>query len=136
VADGVPVPVPLMLKSSGGAFTVWFSAAEVLVMNVASPEYLAVTECEPADRPVDAEKVACAVASSVAVPSVDVPSRNVTLPVGVPGEVLVTAAVNVMAWPVVAGLAEDVTVVVVLAEGWFTVCVNAGEVLAVKLASP
>jgi hypothetical protein len=84
-----------MLKSSGGVFTVWVSAADVLVMNVASPEYFAVMECELAVR-VDVENVACAVASRVCVPSTDVPSRNVTLPLGVPGEVLVTAAVNVM----------------------------------------
>lgn len=82
------------MKSSGGVFTVCVSAAEVLVMNVASPEYFAVIECDPAVRVVD--KVAWAVASSGFVLSGDVPSRNVTFPVGVPAVVLVTPAVNVM----------------------------------------
>jgi hypothetical protein len=52
--------------------------------------------------------------ASVPVPRVVVPSRKVTLPVGVPPDE-VTAAVNVTAWPVKAGLAEDVTAVLVAA---------------------
>jgi hypothetical protein len=43
-----------------------------------------------------------------------VPSLNVTVPVGVPGDELVTAAVNVTDWPTCAGLSFDVTVVVVV----------------------
>jgi hypothetical protein len=104
-----------MVKSSGGAFTVCARVAEVLATNVASPEYFAVMEWEPADR-VELEKVACAVAFKVPVPIAVVPSRKVTVPLGVPGEVLVTVAVNVMSWPVVAGLADDVTTVVVAAD--------------------
>jgi len=46
-------------------------------------------------------------------PSVIVPSLNVTEPEGVPGDELVTAAVNVTVWPTCAGLSFDVTVVVV-----------------------
>ena len=111
VADVEPVLVPLMVKSS---FTVCANVAEVLATNVASPLYLALIECDPALR-VAMAIVACAVASRLPVPIVFVPSKNVTLPVGVPADVLLTLAVNVTVCPVLAGLAEDVTVVVVLA---------------------
>lgn len=127
--------VPPMVKSGGGVLTVCVNAAEVLAMNVASPEYFAVIECDPAVR-VEVAKVACAVASRAPVPSVLVPSRNVTLPVGVPADALVTAAVKVTACPVVAGFAEDVTVVVVLAVATVTLCASAGETLLPKLVSP
>jgi hypothetical protein len=50
---------------------------------------------------------------TAAVPIATPPSLKVTLPVGVPGEPL-TVAVNVTAWPKLLGLAEDVTVVVVV----------------------
>jgi hypothetical protein len=53
-------------------------------------------------------------ASSGAVPSVVVPFLNVTEPVGVP-PLLVTVAVNVTGDPYGAGLAEDVSAVVVAA---------------------
>ena len=45
------------------------------------------------------------------------PSRNVTVPVGVPapGAVTLTVAVNVTDWPVTEGFCEDVTPVVVFA---------------------
>jgi hypothetical protein len=42
-------------------------------------------------------------------------SKNVTVPVGVPGEVEVTVAVSVTDCPVVEGFADDVTAVVVAA---------------------
>jgi hypothetical protein len=63
-------------------------------------------------------------------PILVVPSKNVTVPVGVP-EAVVTVAVKVTLWPKVDGLFDDVTVVVVDAGGGaFTVCVIAGELLA------
>jgi hypothetical protein len=73
---------------------------------------------------------------SVAVPNVLVPSLNVTVPVGVPeaGLVAVTVAVNVTDWPKTDGLADEVRVV--LLEAWLTFCVNAVDVLPVKLESP
>jgi len=56
-----------------------------------------------------------------------VPSKNVTVPVGVPDPV-VTVAVKVTLWPAGEGFKDEVTVVVVVAGGAaFTTCVNAGE---------
>jgi hypothetical protein len=82
-----------MAKSGGGVFTVCAKAAEVLVPNVASPEYFAVIECEPALR-ADVVKVALP-ALRVPLPIEFAPSRNETVPEGVPGELLLTVAVNV-----------------------------------------
>jgi hypothetical protein len=58
---------------------------------------------------------------------------KLTEPVGVPA-LLLTVAVKVTAWPTLLGFTEDASVVVVAAR--LTTCVNAGEVLAEKLASP
>jgi hypothetical protein len=54
---------------------------------------------------------------SVPVPRVVVPSRNVTVPLGLlaPGAVTVTVAVKVTLCPKTDGLTDDATVVVVLA---------------------
>jgi len=53
---------------------------------------------------------------NVPVPRVTVPSRNVTVPVGVATVVLpTTVAVKVTGWPKTDGLADEVTLVVVLA---------------------
>ena len=69
----------------------------------------------------------------VAAPRLVAPSRNVTVPVGVPpGEL--TVAVKVTACPNTAGLAEEIDVTVV--EAIFTVCDNGDEVLALKFVSP
>jgi hypothetical protein len=58
------------------------------------------------------------------------PSKNVTVPVGVP-EAVVIVAVKVTLCPNVDGFKDEVTVVVVVAGGGaFTVCVIAGELLA------
>jgi len=66
----------------------------------------------------------------VPVPSVVLPSMNVTVPVAVVG---VTAAVNFTDEPYVDGFNEDVSVTVVTA---FTVCVNVADVLLLSFASP
>jgi len=51
---------------------------------------------------------------SVAVPSVDEPLRNVTVPAGMPDPAAgVTVAVNVIACPLAAGFRDEVSVVVV-----------------------
>ena len=73
---------------------------------------------------------------SVPVPSVVVPERNVTVPVGVPapGARAETVAVNVTDWSYTVGLTEDSNVVVVLS--WFTTWVVAVEVLPRSLVSP
>ena len=75
-------------------------------------------------------------ALKVAVPSVAAPSRNVTVPVGVPtpGATALTVAVKVTAWPDADGFTDEVTVVELLA--LLTVWVIAAEVLELKLASP
>jgi len=67
----------------------------------------------------------------VAVPSVVLPSVNVTVPVAVVG---VTVAVNVTDEPYADGFADEarVTVVFVL----FTVCVRAVDVLLLSFVSP
>ena len=66
-----------------------------------------------------------------------VPSKKVTLPVGVPapGKTGTTAAVRVTACPNTDGFRLELTLVVVIA--LFTTCTNAEEVaLAMKLPSP
>src|SRR5439155_13773673 len=72
---------------------------------------------------------------SVLVPRVVVPSINVTVPFGtaVPADG-VTVTVKVTACPYVEGFSDDVTLALVAT--WFTVWVNAGEVLPVKLVFP
>jgi hypothetical protein len=67
----------------------------------------------------------------VSVPSVVLPSRNVTVPVAAGG---VTVTVNVVDEPNATGFAEEVNETVVL--DLITVCVSAGEVLAVSFVSP
>jgi hypothetical protein len=63
---------------------------------------------------------------------------KVTVPVGVPEPPAgATVAVKVTGWPILLGLTEDASVVVVAAmPAWLTVWVSAGEVLDEKLASP
>jgi hypothetical protein len=65
------------------------------------------------------------------VPSVVLPSANVTFPVAVVG---VTVAVKVTKDPYADGFADEVNVMLVLAG--VTACVSVGEVLALSLVSP
>jgi hypothetical protein len=110
-------------------------AVEVLAAKVVSPWYAAVIECALAVN-VEVENVAWP-ALSVPVPMLVAPSRNATVPVIVPAEVLVTVAVNVTVWPAVEGFTEEArTVVVAGLAGLFTVCVKAIEVLGANVASP
>ena len=53
-------------------------------------------------------------------------SENVTGPVGVPPEVLVTVAVNVTDWPLTDGLSDDASAV---ALGLTMICVVAPDVV-------
>ena len=71
--------------------------------------------------------VAVPPAESVPVPSVVVPSRNVTEPVAVLG---VTVAVNVTLCPKIDGFRDDVKAVEVAVPAEFTVCVRTAEMLA------
>ena len=74
----------------------------------------------------------------VPVPIVVPPSLKVTVsPAGIvpaPGATEATVAVKVTDWPNAEGLAEEVTVVVVLV--WFTTWLTVFDVLLPKLASP
>ena len=100
--------------------------------NVASPRYLAVMECEPAIR-AEMETEAC-FALRVVVPMTFAPSKNWTVPLGVP--VAVTVAVKVTDCPVTDGFAEEATAVLVVWPVPLTVCVNAADVLTANVASP
>lgn len=96
-----------------GEPTVWARTLDVDPANIASPEYCAVMECDPAVSD-EVEYVVCALLFNVPDPSVVVPSRNDTLPVGATElpEGPITVAVNVTDCPVTDGFAEEVTVVV------------------------
>ena len=92
-------------------------------------------ECEPSAR-VEVVKVACALPFNGFVAGVVAPSRKVTVPVGL-GVLLptpATVAVKVIDWPVVAGFAEEVSVVVVLVFelARSATCVRAVEVEAAR----
>jgi hypothetical protein len=65
------------------------------------------------------------------VPSVVLPSLNVTVPVAVAG---VTVAVKIAVDPYADGFVVEFSVTVVLA--WLTVCVTVAGVLPLKFASP
>jgi len=67
----------------------------------------------------------------VPVPSVVLPSVNVTVPVAVPG---VTVAVNVTGKPYADGFADEASVTVVLV--LLTVCVRVVDVLLLSFVSP
>jgi len=73
---------------------------------------------------------------SVPVPIEMPPSRNVTVPVGVPapGATAFTIAVKVIAWPNTVGLTDEVTELE--DEALFTDWVIAADALAAKLLSP
>jgi hypothetical protein len=114
--------------------TVCVSGVAVLELKLVSPEYKAVMEWLPADN-VAVETVAVPVPDRLAVPSVIVPpSRNVTVPVGVPLTWGVTVAVNATVCPKTDGFSELATVVVVVA--LLIDCVIGGEVLELKFVSP
>jgi ribosomal protein L11 len=114
-------------------FTVCESAvADVLVANDALPLYVAVIECVPTDKLETASEAEPLL--SVAVPIEVAPSKNVTVPVGVP-PVLVTVVESVTDCPDVDGFADDVGVLVVVV-ALFTVCDNAADVLVANCALP
>jgi hypothetical protein len=91
-------------------FTVCVNVDDVLPLKALSPPYTAVIECEPGAR-LAGVRVAVP-PDSTPVPSVVVPSLNVTVPVALLGE---TVAVKVTGWPNTEGLADEETVVLVLA---------------------
>jgi hypothetical protein len=112
------------------------SAVEVQLAKVALPEYLAVTECVPTAS-VDVVKVATPLPFNAPVPRVVVPSRKVTIPVGVPEVLDRIVAVNVSGAPLDAE-AEELTITAVVPAGTAVVMisVSAPEVLLAKVALP
>ena len=86
-------------------------------------------ECDPTSR-VEMLSVALPVAIAP-VPSVVVPSLNVTVPVAVDG---VNVAANVTATPNVDGFLDDANATLEFA--LLTVCVSTEEVLPLKFALP
>jgi hypothetical protein len=131
--EGLAEAVTIVLVPS--ALTVCASAADVLVLKLVSPPYTAVIECAPTPS-VELVNVACPAPFSVPVPSVVEPSRNVTVPVGAPtpGGFALTVAVNVAACPNTDGLADELSVVVVLT--LLTTWDTPAEVLGLNLPSP
>jgi len=91
-----------------------------------------VIECAPTAREA-VVSVAMPEESSAPVPRLVAPSRNVTVPVGVPAGEL-TVAVKVTGWPKTLGFAEEIDATVVAP--LFTVCDNADELLGLKFVSP
>jgi hypothetical protein len=85
-----------IIASGGGAgaVIVWVSIEEVLAVKVASPSYCAVMVCEPMASE-EILSVAWPALFKIPLPRSKLLSKNVTVPVGVPGAVLVTLAVNV-----------------------------------------
>src|SRR2546426_3072556 len=71
--------------------------------------------------------------SSVPVPRLAAPSRNVTVPVGMPAGEL-TVAVKVTGWPKTLGFAEEIDATVV--GPLFTICDNTDELLGLKFDPP
>lgn len=116
--------------------TICVATGDVLFATLPSPAYTAVMLCEPT-LSVLVVKVAMPFALSEPVPSVVVPSLNVTVPVGLtllPPRFTVTVAVNVTVCWNVDGLGAAVNVVV--EPSLFTTCTNTGEVLPPTVPSP
>jgi hypothetical protein len=93
-AEGFGDDTSVMTVAAG--FTSWLNASEVLDVKFESPEYTAVMELLPA-APKVFVRVACPLLLSVTVPSAVVPSRKLTVPVGVPpkGDVKVAIKLTV-----------------------------------------
>ncbi len=108
----------------------------MLPLKLPSPLYCAVIlGCAPT-LSAEVASVATPLRFTLPVPSVVAPSKNVTVPEGVPapGALTDTVAVKVTLWPKTDGLGADVTLVVVsaLLTTWFTVL----DVLPLKFVSP
>jgi hypothetical protein len=116
-------------------FTVCAGPTPVEALKFVSPTYVPWIECVPTPR-LDTVAVALPIALSTPVARVRVPSRNVTVPVGVPepGEFADTVIVNVTGCPNMDGF-TDVVIVMVVAS-WLMVCDSVALVLLPKFASP
>jgi len=87
--------------------------------------------CVPRDNPA-VLRLACPDKFNLTDPRLEDPLRNVTVPVGVPAEA-VTVAVNVTVWPLVEGLTEELSKVVVVA---LMICASDDDVLDKNRVSP
>jgi hypothetical protein len=116
-----------------GCETTWLKTVEVLAAKLASPAYVAVMGCVPAES-VEVVKAATALAFRAPVPTLVALSRKVTVPVGVPEVLDMMVAVNVTGAPVDDAAAELTSVAVVGAS--VTVSVMAAEMLLAKFALP
>src|SRR6266436_1148333 len=87
--------------------------ADVLAVKLLSPLYFAVMECEPTGK-LESESWA-ALLETVTVPKDVLPSRNVTVPVGLPPKAVWIVADSVTDWPKADGFALKATEVVVTA---------------------
>ena len=93
-------------------------------------------ECVPTVS-VDVVKVATPLLFNVPIPSAVVPSRKLTVPVGVPEVLEVIVAVKVTGDPLDAEAAELINAVVVATAAFgVMVSVTAADMLAAKLESP
>lgn len=86
------------------------AVGDMLPVKFVSPEYFPVIEWIPADSD-EVMNAACPFTFSAPVPICMLPSKNCTVPVGVPVVELETVAVNVTDCPKVAGFAEDMSAV-------------------------
>jgi hypothetical protein len=119
----------VVVAAKAAAFTTCDTAVDVLAAKVASPPYLAVTECVPLESAL-LESEAIPPLSAIALPNWVAPSKKVTFPLIVPEVVEETVAVKVTDAPLVDGFSEDLSVIVVAAApALFTTCEIAGEVL-------
>lgn len=116
-ATGVPAVTGLaeefsevVVSVSGGAKTVTLTAADVLGPNKLLPPYAAVIKCAPAASD-EVDSKAWPVTSRVEVPNTAVPSLKVTDPAGI--ELALTRAFNVIIWPKVIWVADELNAVVV-----------------------
>jgi hypothetical protein len=124
---GLPAIVKL------GAKTTWLKTEETLAENLESPAYRAVIGCVPTAS-AEVVNVATALLFSVPAPSAAVPSRKVTVPVGVLGALELIVAVKVTAVPLDTETAELSKAVVVGAKVMLSE--TTGEVLLAKVALP
>jgi hypothetical protein len=122
----------LTVTAVGILFTTWMMGRLMLRARLSSPPYTAVMTWTPT------EGLATGMlgAETGAVPRLVFPSKNCTVPVGVPapGETTETVALKVTGWPYTDGFAEDLTAVLVRAV--LTLWTRAELVLEAYLESP
>jgi hypothetical protein len=92
-AEGLALEASVVVVAAG--LTVCARVDEVLARKLESPLYFAEIECEPGSSEVAAVERDATPPERVALPSEVLPTKNVTLPVGVPEYAGDTVAVNV-----------------------------------------